>query len=89
MTFAEFAVDLKTIRACAYEIGVIGEAASRIPSEVTVRHPEVPWDKMQAIRNVIVHEYFRLDVAILRQTVTQNLLPLISSLEKVVAESRT
>ena len=85
MTFPDFAADLKTIRAAAYEIGIIGEAASRIPAEVRTRHPKVPWDKMQAVRNVIVHEYFRLDVAILWQTVTQNLPPLIPLLEELLS----
>jgi uncharacterized protein with HEPN domain len=85
MTFAEFATDLKTIRAAAFEIGVIGEAASRIPAGVRSRYPDVPWDKMQAVRNVIVHEYFRLDVAILWQTITQNLPPLVPLLEELLA----
>jgi uncharacterized protein with HEPN domain len=85
MTFPDFAADLKTIRAAAYEIGIIGEAAGRIPPEVRTRHPEVPWDKMQAVRNVIVHEYFRLDVAILWQTVTQNLPPLIPLLKELLS----
>ena len=36
MTYAEFAADLKTIRAAAYEIGIIGEATSRV-SDVPAR----------------------------------------------------
>jgi len=87
MTYPDFAADLKTIRAAAYEIGIIGEAANRVPAEVRSRHPELPWDKMQAVRNVIVHEYFRLDVAILWQTVTQNLPPLIPLLEELLSRS--
>lgn len=31
MTFAEFAADLKTIRAAAYEIGIIGEGRQSHP----------------------------------------------------------
>lgn len=89
MSFADFAADVKTIRACAYEIGVIGEAATRIPAEVKTRYPEVPWEKMQGIRNIIVHEYFRLDVAILWQTITQNLPPLVPMLERILTENRT
>ncbi|MBI4572942.1 MAG: DUF86 domain-containing protein [candidate division NC10 bacterium] len=84
MTYEAFAADLKTVRATAYDIGIIGEAASRIPDEVRSRYPHVPWDKMQAIRNVIVHEYFRLDVAILWQTITQNLPPLLPMLEEIL-----
>lgn len=36
MTFDEFAADTKSVRAAAYEISIIGEAAARIP-----RLPEV------------------------------------------------
>jgi len=35
--------------------------------------------------NVIVHEYFRLNVAILWQTITQNLPPLVPLLEELLA----
>jgi uncharacterized protein with HEPN domain len=85
MTFADFAADLKTVRAAAYEIGIIGEAASRIPADVRTRYPDVPWDKMQGVPNVIVHEYVRLDANILWQTVTQNLPPLVPLLEDLLS----
>lgn len=85
MTSVDFAADLKTMRAAAYEIGIIGEAASRIPIDVRTRYPDVPWDKMQGVRNVIVHEYFRPDVNILWQTVTQNLPPLVPLLEDLLS----
>lgn len=86
MTSTEFAIDLKTIRAVAYEIGIIGEATSHIPGEVRARYPDVPWEKMQSVRNVIVHEYFRLDAAILWQTVIQNLPPLVPMLEDILRQ---
>lgn len=88
MAFDEFAADIKTVRAAAYEISIIGEAAARIPDDVRARYPHVPWDKMQAIRNVIVHEYFRLDVGILWQTITQNLPPLAPMLREILEQER-
>jgi uncharacterized protein with HEPN domain len=86
MTFQEFAADKKTLRAAAYEIGIIGEAARHVPPEARRRCPDIPWDKMQGIRNVVVHEYFRLDVAILWQTITQSLPPLIPHLPRILGE---
>jgi uncharacterized protein with HEPN domain len=59
MTFADFAADLKTIRATAYELGIIGEATRHLPDDVRLRHPQIPWEKMQALRNIVFHEYFR------------------------------
>ncbi len=58
MTFEEFAGDVKTIRASAYELGIIGEATATIPADVRTAHPEIPWEKMQAMRNVVFHRVF-------------------------------
>jgi uncharacterized protein with HEPN domain len=86
-TFEQFTADTKTVRAAAYEIGVIGEAVGHIPEEVRQRHPEVPWRKMQAMRNIVVHEYFRVDTSILWQTVQQDLPPLVPLLHAVVEDA--
>lgn len=65
MSFDDFIEDSKTIRAIAFEFTTIGEAARAVPAEIQERFPDVPWGKMQGIRNVLVHEYFRLDEEIL------------------------
>ena len=50
-----------TIRAAVlHELTVIGEAAARLPEDFRSRHPEVPWAKVVAFRNFVVHEYFGL-----------------------------
>ena len=65
MSFDAFLDDPKTIRAVAYEFTTIGEAAPAIPLEIQKQFTDVPWGKMQGIRNVLVNEYFRLDEEIL------------------------
>ena len=60
MDFVSFLDDPRTIRAVAFEFTTIGEAARAISDEVRERYPEVPWEKMLGIRNVLVHEYFRV-----------------------------
>jgi uncharacterized protein with HEPN domain len=39
---------------------------------------------MQGIRNVLVHEYFRLDEEILWQASQEDIPPLIAALEKII-----
>jgi uncharacterized protein with HEPN domain len=87
MTSEDFTADTKTTRAAAYEIGVVGEAVGHIPAEVRQRHPEVPWGKMQAMRNIVVHEYFRVDIGILWQTIQQDLPPLVPLLQAVLEDA--
>ena len=84
MSFESFLDDPKTIRAIAYEFTTIGEAARVIPAEIQERFPEVPWGKMQGIRNVLVHEYFRLDEEILWKASQEDIPPLITVLEQIL-----
>jgi len=40
---------------------IIGEAASRLPEEIRNLAPDIPWDKMIGMRNILVHGYFAID----------------------------
>ncbi len=84
MPLDAFLADPRTIRAVAFELITIGEAARAIPLEIQERFPEIPWGKMQGIRNVLVHEYFRLDEEILWQAAQEDIPTLITALEKII-----
>lgn len=84
MSFESFLEDPRTIRAVAYEFTTIGEAARAIPEEVQKQFPDVPWGKMQGIRNVLVHEYFRVDEEILWEASQEDIPPLIAALENIL-----
>jgi uncharacterized protein with HEPN domain len=47
--------------ACAHKLTVVGEAATRISTEVRERTPQIEWRKVIGLRNVLVHEYFGID----------------------------
>ena len=38
-------------------VELIGEAATRLPEDWRVKHPEIPWRQIIAMRNVMVHGY--------------------------------
>ena len=40
---------------------IIGEAASRVSAELTARHPNIPWPRIVAFRNIAVHAYVAID----------------------------
>jgi len=85
MDFDSFLNDAKTIRAVAFELTTIGEAVRTVPSVIQERYPEIPWVKMQGIRNVLVHEYFHLDEEILWKTCQDDIPTLIKRLEEILA----
>jgi uncharacterized protein with HEPN domain len=80
----QFLADLKTIRATAFEVGMLGEAAKFIPDEIKARYADIPWRSIIAVRNIIVHEYFRIDEEILWQTVNEDILPLREKLKRIL-----
>ena len=47
-------------------LAVIGEAVRSIPEADTAAIPEVPWAPIAGLRNVVVHEYFRIGPELIR-----------------------
>jgi uncharacterized protein with HEPN domain len=45
-----------------HHLQVIGEAARGVSQSLKDRHPEVPWPPIVASRNILVHEYFGLNM---------------------------
>jgi uncharacterized protein with HEPN domain len=45
-----------------HHIQIIGEAARKVSGELQQQHPEVPWAQIIAMRNILVHDYFGVDV---------------------------
>ena len=62
---------------------IIGEASAHIPDEISLSHPEVPWNDMRAMRNFVVHEYFGVSDKILWDTVHTDLPSVIPVLREI------
>jgi uncharacterized protein with HEPN domain len=82
-----FSADEWMIDAVLRNFTVIGEAARGIPDEIIAANPEIPWDEIRDMRNIIVHEYFGVDPSIIWKTITDDLPPLIQQLESALDKS--
>lgn len=49
---------------------LMGEAVKHVPAEVRAAMPEVDWRKLCGMRDILAHQYFRLDGNMLWDTVT-------------------
>ena len=77
--------DRKTCDAVIRNLEVIGEACNNIAKnhpDFAAQHATVPWGFAYEMRNALAHGYFTVDLAIVWQTI-QNDLP---SLHKQVTE---
>lgn len=84
LTLDSFRGDTKTVDAVVKNFAVIGEAAANLPAEVADAHSDVPWGLMAGMRNIVVHQYFGVDVQILWETAKHDLPPLVSRLQRIL-----
>jgi uncharacterized protein with HEPN domain len=62
MELKEFLKDEKTQDAVIRKLIVIGEAAKNIPEEIKEKNIQIVWYQIVALRNIMIHEYFRIRI---------------------------
>ena len=76
--------DAKTVAAVAHVIGQIGEAARRVSTATKATHPDVPWAAMAGMRNRLYHDYGKMDVLVLEETVRRDLPALLKQIDTMM-----
>lgn len=71
-----------------YYIQVIGEAANQLSSSFKMEHDNIPWRSVTAMRNVLVHHYFGIDLDEVWDTVCIDLPALKSMVLQIIAENQ-
>ena len=71
---------------------IIGEAAKHIPEDFCLCHPEIKWRGMAGLRDILIHEYFGIDLVnvwnISRLSIPETLTE-IKSLPEYIAAKKT
>ena len=44
------------------QLGIVGEAVSKLSPEFRSAHPEIPWRDIIAMRNILIHAYRHVDL---------------------------
>lgn len=71
-----------------HHIEILGEAARSLSEGFRKQHRGVPWSEMAAMRNLLAHEYFGIDVERVWVTVERDLAALRPQIEQIIEESR-
>ena len=55
---------------------VIGEATKNLSDDLRSANPEIPWRQIAGMRDVLIHDYLRVNLRRIWQTVVSDLPPL-------------
>ncbi|MEJ7756026.1 MAG: HepT-like ribonuclease domain-containing protein [Nocardioidaceae bacterium] len=61
-------------------LAVVGEAVKSLPDDFKQQRPDIPWASIAGLRNVVVHEYFRVNPDMIRDIVDNQLAPLLDDI---------
>lgn len=86
MDFTHFQADRKTFFAVVQRFSNIGEAVKKIPGDLKIAYPKIPWRTISGMRDNLVHEYFDIENKILWMTIQNDLAVLKKNILEVLDE---
>jgi uncharacterized protein with HEPN domain len=86
MTKEAFQADKKTLHAVVRNLEVIGEAVKSVPQEMRDRDPQIPWQRIAGLRDILIHQYFGIDIDIVWDIVENKLPELRKRLQALLAQ---
>ena len=86
MDLDAFRIRLETVDAVIRNFQVLGEAGRLVPETIREKYPEIPWKVICGMRNVLVHDYDRVRVDYLWDSIHNDLPPLIPLLTRILEQ---
>jgi uncharacterized protein with HEPN domain len=68
---------------------IIGEAVKNIPKIIRDKYPYVEWKEAAGFRDVLIHDYFGIDVDAVKDTLKNNLKPFKKHIIEVLKAEKT
>ncbi len=80
----EFVTDRKTYNATIREFQIIGEAVSKLSDFTIEKYPGIEWRDIKDFRNLLVHEYFGVDLEMVWNIIVDDLPKLKSAVNELL-----
>lgn len=83
---AEFYTNRPLQDAIIRRLEIIGEAVKNLPAPFKTRHPEIPWKQIAGMRDILIHEYFDVDLSLTWRVVKQNIPSIKKQLSLILTD---
>ena len=84
--YEAFTANDMMIDAVIRELEIIGEAARNLSVTFVERYPDIPWTRIKRMRNILIHEYFGVNLKVVWDTSHSNLPQLKAFIQSVLAK---
>jgi uncharacterized protein with HEPN domain len=69
------------------KVEIVGEACRGLSKQIRIAHPEIAWQKIYSTRNILAHDYDRIDSDVMWRIATIHAPELIVQLRKLIPPS--
>lgn len=69
-----------------HHLQIIGEASNKLFPQLQQKNLQIPWSQIVALRNIIVHEYFQVDLEDIWQIVKRDLATLKQQIKSILGK---
>ena len=82
----EFTTDSKLQDAVIRRLEIIGEAVKNLPQKFREQYREMPWKAIAGMRDVLVHEYFGVEMRRINKVLKEDLVDLEAKLKIILKD---
>ena len=86
--YEAFSSDNDYYDSVAMKIFQIGELANHLSSEFKLTYPDIPWQKIKGMRNIVAHQYDQLDLEVVWVTIKERIPELFKYCESIVNHNK-
>lgn len=89
VSYEEFLGSVTVQDAVVRRLEVIGEAVRHLPDDLRRSHSDIPWNRPVGMRNILIHEYFGVDLDLVWATATQTIPEFKKQIEDLLQRLET
>jgi uncharacterized protein with HEPN domain len=89
MDYAAFLANEMAQYAVIKNFEILGEAAYQLSRVLKEKYPDIEWSKIEGMRHILVHEYYRINSELLWNTKEERLTDLRIQMEELLSAEET